>query len=135
MNDAFGMGDIESVRDFYRQIEEKIEFKRATRYAMLQGRAFEKFHHDEGMAVVLGDFVNSADIWVIQSGSSARFSAKTFQSLRIAGDVFGQKFQGDEAAEFGVFSLVHHAHSTAAQLLQDAVVRNCPAGNWSGVGH
>jgi hypothetical protein len=24
-----------------------------------------------------------------------------------------------------VFSLVHHAHSTASQLLQDAVVRDC----------
>ena len=114
MNDAFGMGDIEGVGDFYRQIEQKVEFKRTARDAMLQGRAFEKFHHDEGMAVMLGDFVNGADVWMIESGSSARFAAEPFERLRVAGDVFRKKFQGDEAAEFGVFGLIHHAHSAAS---------------------
>ena len=35
-----------------------------------------------------------------------------------------KKFQGDKASEFGVFSFVDHTHPAAAQLIEDAVVRN-----------
>lgn len=36
----------------------------------------------------------------------------------------------DETAEVGVLSLVHNAHAAAAQLLNDAVVRNGLADHW-----
>jgi hypothetical protein len=44
--------------------------------------------------------------------------------LRVARDVFREKFQRDEAAEFGVFGLINDAHASAAQFFQDAVVSN-----------
>ena len=91
---------------------------------MLQRHAFQKFHGDEGMSVLLADFVDGADVGMIQGGSGARFAAETFEGLRIAGNVFGQKFQGDEAAEFSVLGLVNNAHAPAAQFFEDAIMRN-----------
>jgi hypothetical protein len=36
----------------------------------------------------------------------------------------GQELQGDRATKLGVLSLVDHAHPAAAQLLDDAVMRD-----------
>jgi hypothetical protein len=36
----------------------------------------------------------------------------------------GKKFQSDEAAKFGIFGFVNNAHAAAAQLFEDAVMRN-----------
>src|SRR6516162_8158705 len=38
--------------------------------------------------------------------------------------MFGQELQGDEAAELGILGLINHTHPAAAQLLEDAVMRN-----------
>jgi hypothetical protein len=35
-----------------------------------------------------------------------------------------QELQGNRAAQFGVFGLVHHAHLAAAEVLYNAVVRD-----------
>jgi len=43
--------------------------------------------------------------------------------LRIPGNIFRQKFQGDEATEFGVFGSVDNAHP-AAELFDNAIMRD-----------
>ena len=58
---------------------------------------------------------------MVQSRSGSRLAPKTLQHLGIAGDLVGQKFERHEAAQFGVFCLVNDAHSTDAQLFEDAV--------------
>jgi hypothetical protein len=45
------------------------------------------------------------------------------QRLAIAGQFVGQELQRDEAMEPGVLGFVDHAHAAAAELLDDAVVR------------
>src|SRR5580704_5492644 len=67
---------------------------------------------------------------MIQSRSGPGFAAKPLQRLRVVGDIVGQKLQGDEAAEHDVLSLVHHTHAPAAQLFQDAIVRNGLTDHW-----
>jgi hypothetical protein len=52
------------------------------------------------------------------------FAAEAFQGLRVARDVFREKFQRDEAAEFGVFSLVNDAHASTAQFFEHTIVRD-----------
>jgi len=42
-------------------------------------------------------------------------------------EVVGQKFQGDEAAEFGVFGFVNDTHPTAAEFLENVVTGDCLA--------
>jgi hypothetical protein len=73
---------------------------------------------------VLADLVDGADVGMIQRGGGSRLAAKTLEGVRIGGDFRGQELQRDEAAEFGVFGLIHNAHPATAELLDDAIVRN-----------
>ena len=82
----------------------------------------EKLHHDEGAAIFLADVVNGADVGVIESGSGLRLALKTAQGLRIAGNFVGQKLEGNETMQAGIFGLVNDAHAAAAQLFDDPVV-------------
>ena len=70
------------------------------------------------------DFINRANVGMVQCGSCSRLAAETFQSLRILCYVVWQEFQSDEAAKVAVFGLIHHSHSAAAQFLDDSIVRN-----------
>ena len=40
------------------------------------------------------------------------------------GNIFGQEFERDEATKLGVLGLVDDAHAPAAELLDDAVMRD-----------
>jgi hypothetical protein len=50
--------------------------------------------------------------------------------LRVAGNVFGQKFEGDKTVKPGVLSLVDNAHTPAAQPLYYAIVRDRLPDHW-----
>jgi hypothetical protein len=80
---------------------------------------------------MLADFVNGADVRVIERGCCTSFATKTFQSLRVLRCILREKFEGDKSAEGNVFCLVHHAHPTATQFLDDAVVRDGLADHWA----
>jgi hypothetical protein len=84
----------------------------------------EILHGDEGMAVLFIDLVNGADVGMVERGGRAGFALEALQGAGIAGGVFGEKFEGDHAAESHVFSLIDDAHASSAQLLQDAIVRD-----------
>ena len=92
--------------------------------AVLQRHAVQKLHGDEGLAVLLADVVNRADVGMVQRGRGLRFALKTVERLRIARDIFGQEFQRDEAVQARVLGLVDDAHAAAAELFDDAVVRD-----------
>ena len=62
------------------------------------------------------DFVDRANIGMIESGSRTSLAAKAFQRLRVAGEFIGQKFEGDKAAKLDVLGLVNNSHAPAAQL-------------------
>ena len=72
---------------------------------------------------------------MVQCGSGTCFAAKPFESLRVLGYVFWQKFQGDEAAKLGVLGLIDHTHPAAAQLLDDTVVRDGLSDKLGGYAH
>jgi len=59
------------------------------------------------MAVPASDFVDRADVGMVQGGSGTSFSAEPFKCLRILRQLVRQEFQGDEAAKLGVFGLVN----------------------------
>jgi hypothetical protein len=73
---------------------------------------------------MLADFVNGADVGMIQRRRGPRLASETLQSLLVLGQLIGQELEGDEAPQFRIFGLVNHAHPAAAQLFDDAVVRN-----------
>jgi hypothetical protein len=91
---------------------------------VLEGRAVEKLHSDETLAVMFTDFIDGANVGVVQSRGSASFAAETLQSMRVTDEILGEELESDKAAKVGVFGLVDDAHAAAAQLFDDAVVRN-----------
>ena len=102
---------------------------------MLQRGSFEKFHHDKGMAVLLPNFVDRANIRMIQGGGGTRFTAEPLECLRVGGDILGQEFQGDETTKLRVLGFVDHAHSTAAEFFYDAVVGDGTTYEGRGIAH
>ncbi len=61
---------------------------------------------------------------MIESGGGAGFALEAFERLRIGGELVGKEFQSYQAAERGVFGLVHDPHSAATEFFEDAVMRN-----------
>jgi len=65
MNDAPGVSGVERVRDLDANLQNTIEFQRAVADQMLERRTVEKLHGDKGAAVLVVDFIDSADIWMV----------------------------------------------------------------------
>src|SRR5208283_5159793 len=93
-------------------------------YTMLQRHAIQKFHDDERLTLFLPDFMNSADIGMVQGRSRLSLSLEAGQGLRIFGHIIGQKLEGDKAMQADVLGLVDDAHATTAEFLDDAVMRD-----------
>jgi hypothetical protein len=73
---------------------------------------------------IFGDFVDGANVRVIQGRCGFSFTLETHQSLRVLGFVVWKEFESDKAIEFDVLSFVHHAHPAASELFENAVMRD-----------
>ena len=76
------------------------------------------------MTVLLPDLMDGADIGMVESRGGLCFPLKAGQGLGVLRDVIGQELQGDKAVQGYIFGLVNDAHPTAAQLFNNAVVRD-----------
>jgi len=118
------MRRIQSVGDLDREIKRGSQLKRASTDAVFQRHPFQILHGDIGFAIVLADFVRSADVGMIERRCHPRFTLKALQGLGIFGEFFRKELESYEATQFQVFRFVDDAHPAAAQLLHDAVVRD-----------
>src|SRR5215471_3927311 len=98
-----------------------------SRDAVFKGRSIQILHGDECMPMLIINFVEGADVGMIQSRSGFGFTAESLKSLRILGNLLRQELQRDVAVKADVLCLVHHTHTAPAKSLQDAVVRDGPA--------
>ena len=57
-------------------------------------------------------------------------AAKSFQSLRIVGNMVGEEFEGYEATKIDILGLVDDSHPATAEFLDDAVMRDRLADHW-----
>ena len=76
---------------------------------------------------MLSDFIDCANVGMVERRCSSRFASEAFKSGLILRPFIGQELQGDETAQFGILGLENNSHSAAADFIQDAVVRNCSA--------
>ena len=98
--------------------EELVHFERALADGVLERHAVEQFHGDEAEAVGFADFVNGADVGVIERGGGAGFAAEALESQQGLARRCREKFQGDEAAEREVLGFVDDSHAAAAELFE-----------------
>jgi hypothetical protein len=122
VNDSLFVGGIERVCDLNPDVNRARHGKVALGNQLVERTPFEQFHGDERLLAVFFDGVNGTDARMIQRGGGARFAQEAFERLSITPGGFGQEFQRHAPAEFAVFGLVHHPHSTAAKLAEDAIV-------------
>jgi hypothetical protein len=84
----------------------------------------KKLHSDEGLVAVPADFVDRANVGMIECRCGRGFTSETLQCLRVLRHIVGQELQGDETTEPGILGLEDDTHPAAAQLLDDSVVRD-----------
>ena len=76
------------------------------------------------LAIVLADFVNGADVGMVQRRGSRASRRKRSRACGSWATSSGRNFSATKRSKRGVLGLVDHAHTAAAQLLDDAVVRD-----------
>jgi hypothetical protein len=84
----------------------------------------QKLHGDKRIAMLVVNFVDGADIRMVQCRGGLRFALKASEGLHIFGNVVRQELKGHKAVQLYVLGLIDHTHTTAAQFLDDAVVRD-----------
>ena len=131
MDNAFSVRRVQGVGNLGCQIEQQLNLQWLTQEAMLQRDAIEKLHRDEGAAFFFADVVNRADVGMVQRRCGFRFAPESFQRLTIVGQLFGQELKSNEAVKPYVLGLIDHSHPAAAQLLDDAVVRDGLPNHWA----
>ena len=124
MHDALGVGRVQRVGDFFGQFQYLFQGEMFFAEQMLQRLPLQQFHGDEMLAVGFVDFVNRADVRMVERGGGEGFALEAFAGGGIVFHLGRQKFQRDVAAQLEVLGFVHHTHPAAAQLRQNPVVRN-----------
>ena len=74
------------------------------------------------MPVVILDAMDGADVGMVQQRRRPRLAREAFQRFGVARKIFRDELQGNMPPQLQVFGLVDHAHATAPQLSQDAIV-------------
>ena len=100
------------------------QFQRLECYQVLQGWPSRKLHSNERLTLLLADVVDRANVGMRQRGGGFCLALETVQGQRITRNLIGQELQGNKAVQARVLSLIDHSHAAAAQLLDNAVVRD-----------
>src|ERR1700730_17855248 len=124
MNDPCRMSRIEPVGNVYGQWQQQFSLQRLSRYAELQRHPIQELHGNERLPMLIVNFVDRADVGMIQCRGRLGFALEAAECLRVFGYIFGQELERHKATELHILGLVNHPHPTAAKLLDDAVVRN-----------
>ncbi len=132
VDDSFGVRRLERVRDLDARRQQLLELHGPALDPVLQGAPFQQFHGDEVLPILLVDFVDGADIGMVQSGSGAGFPLKTLDRLPVTRVLRRQELQRHAAAELRVFRAVDDTHASAAELFQDAIVGDASTRGWRG---
>ena len=127
VDDPLAVGRVQCVGNLNGDVEQGLAVQRAAGNAVLQRLAIQELHGNEWLSLGLADLIDGADVGMIERRCRAGLAAEALQRLRVLGYVRRKEFESYETAEFSVFGLVDDTHPPAAQLLGDAVMRDCLA--------
>ena len=77
MHDASGVGSVQRVGDVDGEWEKNFHFQRTTRNTVLQSQSVKKLHGDERFAMLVVDFVNRADVRMVEGRSGLRLTLES----------------------------------------------------------
>ena len=122
MDNVAAMRFGERVDDLQRELERLIERKRAPAHEFFQRLAVDVLHHEEEHIFDFIDFVDRADVRMIDGGRGASFSQEPGAGFLVADEIGGERFDGDGAMELCILGLVDHTHPAFSNFLGYAVV-------------
>ena len=125
VDDASRVRGVERVGDLDGQFEQQPRLERFARNAVPERLPLQELHGDERLAFVFADFVDRANVRMVERRGGPGLALKPLERLPVPGEVFGKELQRHHAAEFGVLGFVHDTHPPASELFEDAVVGNC----------
>ena len=124
MNDSLRMRCIESLGHLHAQFQDFIDTQRLACNRVPERLPLQQFHGDKVLAVGFVDLVDRANVRVIERGSGEGFALKALAGRGIFLHFGRKEFQGHVPAQLEVFGFVDHTHSAAAELRQNAIMRN-----------
>ena len=87
-----------------------------------QRLSFDEGEDDENPAFGLVDFVNRADVGMVERSRGARLAFEALESFLAPQKVGGEKLERNGTPEFHVLGLVDDAHAALTELLKDPIV-------------
>src|SRR4029077_7747851 len=124
MHDPLRVRRIERIGNLDAERKQRLQLHRTVADAMFQRHAIEVLHDDERLAVLVTDVVDGADIRMVECRCSSRFTAESLERLPVLRHILRKEFQCDEAVKASVLGLVYDSHASAAELFDDAVMRD-----------
>jgi hypothetical protein len=91
VDDALRMCRVESVGNLDAQIEDRFDLQSLATDDMPQRLPLQQFHCNEGSSIDLINFVDRADVRMVQRGRSLGLSLKTAKSLCVVGEFVGKE--------------------------------------------
>src|SRR5690242_12799444 len=77
VNYAFGVSGFKSLRHFNRNFKQALEVHRPARDHILEGRSIKILHGDEGLALMLADLIDGANVGMLQRRGRTSLTAKS----------------------------------------------------------
>src|SRR5216683_76009 len=124
VHDSLRVRRIEPVSDLGANLQEFRYFNGLPANTVLESLALEQLHGDKRTAFELTNIVNCANVRMIEQGCGARFAPESLDRLSVLGNVVGKEFQCNIPAKARVPGFVDHAHASASQFFQDAVMQD-----------
>ena len=128
MDDPLPVRPVEGVRDLKAVPEHLIERERPFHQPIRQRLPLEVLHDEELDAVLVPDVVERADVRMRELRDRLRLPLEPLADLGARGEVRGQDFDGNRAAEARVAGAVDLAHAAGADLADDLVRAEAGAG-------
>ena len=122
VNNAGGVRFGQRLRRLYADIHHVAGRERGFPDPLGKALAVDVLHGDENVAVRFADFVNGADVGMVERGSGLGLVDQPLPGLRTAGQRLGQHLDGDFARERTVFREKDLSHAARAELPDDSVV-------------
>jgi hypothetical protein len=124
VDDALPMGGTQPVGDLDRDLKEDLRGQRTAGDALLERLALQSFHAQEGLALMVADVVDGADVRMVERRGGARLALEALPGVRLVESISGQELERNEPTEPRVLGFVDLAHASGANLRDDLVVQD-----------
>ena len=123
MHDPGGMSGVQRIGQLRAQCQDCVAFEAPLRQKpRLECLSLHQLHHDEGLTFVLADFVNRADVGMIERGGGAGLPVESRNPDRIVTKRVRENLNRHLASQFLVLRPIHHSHATLSEGREDFIV-------------